>query len=74
MRGQGFVRPGNLRDARKLWRELGGRVLVVQRTGELRFLHPYLEHPIRVNGRRKDTQRIVLMALRRIQQMGLGAA
>jgi hypothetical protein len=56
----------NLRQARKLWIQRGGDVIALRRTGEERYSHPLLLHPITVNRRRHDTPRKLLTALRHI--------
>jgi len=58
--------PGDLRRARKLWKEHGGNVEDVRRTGEERYSHPTERKSIKVNKRRKDTPRKLLSALRRV--------
>lgn len=58
----------NRRDALVVAKELGCHVKRVRRTGELRISHPNLMKPIRINSRRKDTGRILTVALRRLAQ------
>ena len=52
--------------ARKMWEELDGDVRDRRRTGEECYTHPELARPIIVNKRRKDTPRVLLLALRRL--------
>jgi hypothetical protein len=58
----------NRRSALGLAKELGCRVERVRRTGEVRVSHPELQRPIRINARRKDTGRILTVALRQLAQ------
>ena len=46
---------GNLRDARKAWVSIGGKIVGVRRTGEERWSHPQESHSLTLNSRRKDT-------------------
>lgn len=64
----------NLRDAATLWRRAGGTVAPVVRTGEWFWRHPFLDRPVRTNGRRKDTPRHLLAAMRVLEAAGLFAA
>lgn len=66
MSGRDIPTAPNLRNTRKLWRNFGGDVEDVRRTGEERYSHPSIERPIKVNKRRKDTPRKLVAALRRI--------
>ena len=55
-----------LDDAVRLWRSLGGAVAHLRRTGEMNFTHPSLPRPYRVNGRRKDSPKVLTVALRAV--------
>ena len=50
----------------RLWRELGGLIEHVRRTGELRFLHPAFVGSVRVNGRRSDVPAVLLSRLNQL--------
>jgi hypothetical protein len=52
--------------AKRLWENLGGRVVYVRRTGEIRFLHPAYEKSVRINGRRNDVPAIVLSRINQL--------
>lgn len=57
----------NLLEVMRRWRELGGEVKPVRKTGELDFLHPNVGRT-RVNGRRKDCPMKLLTLLRRLEK------
>lgn len=38
----------------KIFRELGGEVTCVRRTGEVRYRHPLIRKTVRADGRRRD--------------------
>lgn len=44
----------SLRIARRIWIECGGSIVGVRRTGEVFYIHPLFERPLRVNNRRND--------------------
>lgn len=52
--------------AARLWRCFGGDIEPIRRTGELRYTHSSFEHPLRVNGRRRD---VPAKLLSRINQL-----
>lgn len=58
--------PSDRRHFSRRWRAQGGFIQKVRGTGELRYRHPALTKPIRVNGRRKDLQRKLATALRKV--------
>lgn len=55
-----------LRDAIPLAQSLGFSVRWFNATGELEFAHPTIARRLRINSRRKDVPRTVVVALRRI--------
>ncbi|MFY9343396.1 MAG: hypothetical protein WAT39_12945 [Planctomycetota bacterium] len=55
----------NLRDAHRMWLNLGGEVTFPAGTGEILFSHPDVGK-IRVNYRRKDSSRKLVSKLRRL--------
>lgn len=57
----------NLRDADARFRELGGSVRNINRTGENAYWHPSLMRQIVVNSRRKDAPRALTTAIRRLE-------
>jgi hypothetical protein len=56
----------SLRKACSVARQLDCRVRGVRRTGELLVSHPRLQKMIRVNARRKDRPRSLLVTLRQV--------
>jgi hypothetical protein len=56
----------DIRAAKKMWLALGGSIVPVCGTGEVRYLHPQFSHPLRVNDRRKD---VVAKLMSRINQV-----
>ena len=40
--------------ARKMWKDCGGSIISVRRTGEVFYRHPLFASPLRVNDRRHD--------------------
>jgi hypothetical protein len=57
----------NLKDALREAETIGIIVEPVHRTGELRLLYPG-HQPVRINGRRKDTPRALLVLLHAVQK------
>jgi hypothetical protein len=62
----------NLIDAERAARSLGVTVLKVYRTGEIRFMHPSFTRSVKVNERRKDAPRALLVALRKVAALAAG--
>jgi hypothetical protein len=61
------AQPGmNLNKAIYVANSLGAMIECVRRTGELRFRHPWLEKPCRVDGHRKDAPRHLCVWLRKL--------
>lgn len=56
----------NCRRAQKIWILLGGEMIPVRRTGEMRYIHPAFLSTIRANDRRSDVPAVILT---RINQM-----
>jgi hypothetical protein len=59
----------NLRRAYEIAYALGCSISPVRRTGEDRISHPLLDHTVRVNSRRKDAPRHLVVFLRRIAEL-----
>lgn len=54
----------NRRDLDRAFRQLGGCVEILRRTGDVRYSHPLLKHRAKANCRRKDASlALVLYAL-----------
>ena len=62
------VHTGSGRHFRRLWREAGGTIEDVYRTGEQRYRHPFVARPIRTNKRRKDVPAKLLSCYNAIQR------
>lgn len=60
----------NHRDAQRRWLDLGGQVLPVRRTGEVRYVHPAFPASIRANGRRHDAPAILLCRIGQLLRQG----
>lgn len=60
----------NLREALALARRMGCSVDPVNRTGEVKITPPAGGPPVVCNGRRKDTPRVLIKALRRLEREG----
>ena len=50
----------NCRRAQKIWILLGGEMIPVRRTGEMRYIHPAFPSTIRANDRRSDVPAVLL--------------
>jgi hypothetical protein len=55
-----------MRRATKIWISLGGSVLLVRGTGEVRFVHTTFIDTIRANGRRKDVPAVLLSRINQL--------
>jgi hypothetical protein len=66
------IHTSNHRLAKRLWENLGGSVVYVRRTGEVRFLHPAFEKSVRVNSRRDDVPAIVLSRINQLLRTTAG--
>ena len=61
----------HLTDARhfkKAWRSLGGVILEVRGTGEVRYLHSQFIDSVRANDRRKDIPAVLISRLNQIRR------
>lgn len=56
----------NQRDALRLAKALGADVAIARRTGEVVVSHPRVTLKVRINSRRKDTPRALVVWLRRL--------
>lgn len=66
------IHTSNPRLFNRLWLALGGRIVPVRRTGEVFYIHPSFERPVRANGRRKDVQAKLLSRLNHLQRASPG--
>ncbi len=60
------IHTSDIRHFRQLWVLLGGWVVPIKRTGELRYGHVSMSHPVRANGRRKDVPAVLLSRLNQL--------
>ena len=56
----------NSRRAKKIWILLGGEMIHVRRTGELRYVHPAFLDTVRANDRRSDVPAILLSRINQV--------
>jgi len=61
----------SLRLARKIWIECGGSIIPVRRTGEVFYVHPQFDRPLRVNNRRNDVCGKLMSRLNQIRRPGV---
>lgn len=54
------------RRAAKIWKSLGGTVIDIRATGEVRYLHAAFSDSIRANGRRKDVPAVLLSRINQV--------
>lgn len=59
----------NSRDFDREFRQLGGFVEAVRRTGERRYSHPRVATTVRADGRRKDTPMHVVKFGREVERL-----
>lgn len=58
----------DLHQATRRWRANGGTVRSIRGTGELRFDHPYFDHPLRIDGRRHCTPKKLVTRINQLQR------
>jgi hypothetical protein len=56
----------NCRRAQKVWLLLGGKIIPVRRTGEMRYIHPAFPSTIRANDRRSDVPAVLLTRINQL--------
>jgi hypothetical protein len=64
-----MTKPLHTSDRRKfdhIWTEMGGRIVHIHQTGELRYLHSSFAAGIRTNGRRKDVPAKLLTQINKL--------
>lgn len=64
-----MVKPVHTSDRRhfkRLWRDLGGEIVELQRTGEVRYVHTHFLDTVRANDRRKDVPAVLLSRLNQL--------
>lgn len=60
------VHTSDIRHFKRLWCELGGAILEVRRTGEVRYVHTHFLDTVRANDRRKDVPAALLSRLNQL--------
>lgn len=60
------VHTSNGRRAQKIWIMLGGEMIPVRRTGEMRYIHPAFQNTIRANDRRTDVPAVLLSRINQL--------
>lgn len=68
MRNKCFA-SSDIRKANKTWRNRGGKIAPKFRTGELRYSHPEIDRSIIISANRKDTPRVLKVALHKLMQL-----
>lgn len=63
------VHTSNVRKAKKLWVLLGGELVQVRRTGEIRYVHSAFIDTIRTNDRRTDVPAVLLSRINQLLRM-----
>jgi len=57
------IHTSDIRSFDKLWRQNGGHIKPVRRTGESRYINPAFPESVRTNGRRKAVPAVLLSRL-----------
>lgn len=60
------IHTSNGRMAKKIWIMLGGEIVPIRRTGEMRYVHPEFANTIRTNGRRSDVPAALLSRINQL--------
>ena len=60
------IHTSNARRANRIWLLLGGRMVPVRRTGEVRYFHEAFEDSIRANARRHDVPAVLLSRINQL--------
>lgn len=67
-----MVKPLHLTDARKFkreWRMMGGEIIEIRGTGEVRYVHTHFVDTVRANDRRKDVPAVMISRLNQLRRM-----
>lgn len=62
------VHTSDKRVAQEYWINLGGMIVPVRRTGEVRYLHPEFPRSIRANDRRSDVPAIIVCRINQLMK------
>lgn len=60
------VHTSNGRRAKKIWILLGGEMIAVRRTGEMRYVHSAFLDTVRANNRRTDVPAVLLSRINQL--------
>lgn len=63
------VHTSNVRKAKKIWLLLGGKMIVIRRTGEMRYVHSAFLDTVRTNDRRTDVPAVLLSRINQLLRM-----
>ena len=63
------VHTSNGRKAKKIWILLGGEMIAVRRTGEMRYVHSAFMDTVRANDRRADVPAVLLSRINQLLRM-----
>ena len=63
------VHTSNGRKAKKIWILLGGEMIAVRRTGEMRYVHSAFLDTVRANDRRADVPAVLLSRINQLLRM-----
>lgn len=60
------VHTSDARKAKKIWAMLGGQMITVRRTGEMRYVHSTFLDTVRANDRRHDVPAVLLSRINQL--------
>lgn len=63
------VHTSDNRKAKKIWILLGGEMIAVRRTGEMRYVHTAFLDTVRANDRRNDVPAVLLSRINQLLRM-----
>ncbi|MCE1184003.1 MAG: hypothetical protein LWW92_00145 [Rhodocyclales bacterium] len=63
------VHTSSSRKAKKIWILLGGEMISVRRTGEIRYVHSVFLDTVRANDRRTDVPAVLLSRINQLLRM-----
>ena len=63
------IHTSNPRKAKRIWLLLGGSIVPVNGTGEMRYMHPGMERSVTLNDRRVDVPAVLLSRINQLLKM-----
>lgn len=63
------IHTSDARKAKRIWITLGGEMIVVRRTGEMRYIHTAFPDTVRANNRRRDVPAVLLSRINQLLRM-----